>query len=340
MNAETQMKQGSRFSRRDSMRLFGIAGLSAMFGTSTSLLAQDAPATVNVDADLQGAGFYKMQLGKATVYLVSDGGFTMEPAVLFGDVAADKMELAKRSAFISKPTVPGHVNTLLVREGSNLILVDTGCGQNFGPTAGFLLRNLKRAGFDPSAITHVVVTHAHPDHVGGLVGLDGKLAFPNAAVVINRAEHAFWTGTPSLSKMKVSAEMQTMVIGTAQTVLAAAKPKLELAKPDDRVGSAITIVDAPGHTPGHIALKIESEGESIFYVTDAVHVPALQLANPDWHAIFDADPVQAAITRRGLLEKAAKDQSLIAGAHIPFPSFGHLASEGSGYRFVPSIWEW
>lgn len=328
----------SRFSRRDSMRWLGLAGLSALFGSSTTLSAQEVAAVVS--ANMQGAGFYKRTIGQAEVVLISDGGFEMQPAQLFSDVPANEIEKAMAAAFLKREIVPGHVNALLVREGTNRILIDTGCGGNFGPSAGFLIRNLERAGLAPGDITHVVITHAHPDHIGGLVGADGKLVFPNAAVVVSEAEHAFWTGTPSLEKSKLSTEMQTMVIGVAQKMLGAAKPKLELAKPGDRVGAAITIVDAPGHTPGHIALSIESGGESVLYVTDAVHVPSLQLANPDWHVLFDADPALAAVTRRMLLEQAATQRTCIAGAHIPFPSFGHLSTEGTGYRFTPTVWEW
>ena len=87
-------------------------------------------------------------------------------------------------------------------------------------------------------------------------------------------------------------------------------------------------------------MLIESGGDSVLYITDAVHVPSLQLANPDWHILYDADPEQAASTRKSLLRAAARERRVIAGAHIPFPGFGHLVEQDGGYRFVPCIWEW
>lgn len=340
MQTSDQPSRPSTFSRRDSMRVFGLAGFAAIFGSSSTLLAQDKQATV-AEGELQGAGYFKKPLGQAMLYLVSDGGFPMDPAELFGEVPSERMAEAKKEAFLSKPTVPGHVNTLLVKEGSDLILIDTGCGNNFGPTTGKLLQNLKRAGFAPTDVTHVVLTHAHPDHIGGLATADGRLAFPNAEVIINKAEHDFWTGpSPSLPKSRTPPQGVAAMAGIASKALAAARSKLRLAKPGDRVGNAITLVDAAGHTPGHVALMIESGGESLFYVTDAVHVPSLQLANPDWHIEFDSDPELAATTRRELLDRAARERLLVAGAHIPFPSFGHIVSQEGAYRFVPAVWEW
>ena len=327
------------YSRRDTMRLFGIAGLGALLGSAASAGAKDVSNATA--ADLQGAGFYRRRIGQAEVVLLSDGGFPMDPVALFGEVPSHEMEAARRSAFHTAATVPGHVNALMVCEGSNVILIDTGCGSLFGPATGFLSRNLTRAGVSANDVTHVILTHAHPDHIGGLVGADEKLAFPKARIVINRAEHDFWTQpAPTMSKSRAPAEMQAMVIDVAKRVFAIAQPKVELVKPCDKVGAAITIVDAAGHTPGHVALGIESGGESMIYVTDAVHIPSLQLANPGWHVLYDADPEQAVETRRMILAKAAAERMIIAGAHIPFPATGNLVADGEGYRFVPAIWEW
>lgn len=330
------LRHQSAFSRRDSFRLFGAAGLAAFFGGAVDVRAQEAAKPTLSNGD----GFYRMSLGTSELYLISDGGFPMDTASLFGSVPERAMEEARKQAFLTKPAVPGHVNVLLVKDGTNLMLIDTGCGKSFGETTGFLPKNLARAGFSPSDITHVIITHAHPDHIGGLVDGD-RLTFPNARVFVNAAEHTAWTvASPQFPKTKVPVEMLKAMVEGARHAFEVATPKLELLKPTDQVGGIITVVDAPGHTPGHIALRIDSAGEPVLYLTDTVHVPSLQFAHPQWHVLYDADPELAARTRKMILDQVVRERRMVAGSHIPFPSFGHLVAQGNGFGFVPIVWEW
>ena len=152
-----------KLTRRQAFGLFGAAG-------ATTLLAPhvfaDALPT-KFAGFIQGAGFYKFQLGAFHLALVSDGGFTGQPKSLFPKVEPEDIESAARESFVSANSIPMHVNAFLIQTEKENILIDTGCGANFGETAGKLERNLSMLGLKPDAISKIIITHAHGDHYGG-----------------------------------------------------------------------------------------------------------------------------------------------------------------------------
>lgn len=334
----------SEISRRQLVRIIGLGGAAALFFPGVSSLFAQTPAAAPISGDqaMQGAGFFTFPLGECRVSVVSDGGFVMKPHEVFPEVPQSELEETAKAAHISPDAYPGQVNTLLVRHNSDVILIDTGAGRLFGPTAGYLIANLARAGVKPEDVTHVVLSHAHPDHIGGLLTPDGKPRFPKAKVYVNRAEYEFWTGeNPTMPGSLVAPEMLKMSIGAATAAFAGAKDQLQLVKPDDVVAGVVKLIDARGHTPGHVALQVgAAEGPHLLFLGDALFIPGLQFKHPEWHAAFDADPVLAASTRRKLLDMAAKDGDLASAAHAPFPSVGYIDSEADTYRWTPKPWTW
>jgi glyoxylase-like metal-dependent hydrolase (beta-lactamase superfamily II) len=327
-------------SRRDVARLIGAGAIATMFGPPSLAFAQSAAPATRATGDLQGAGFYRTTIGDVRVDLVSDGGFAMDAKALFGDVPADAMEAARIETFMPEGIYPGHLNTLLVREGANVILVDTG-GAAMAPTTGRLIANLGNAGVAPADVTHVLVTHAHPDHIGGLLDASGKPAFPNARVLVSEAEHAFWTGSDvKAPQSKLPYEAIKGMAAGATKAFDAVKERLELIRPKQKIGGAITTIDAAGHTPGHLALRIDSGNDALLYVTDAVHIRPLQFARPEYQILFDADREQAMKARKTLLDMAATDRLRISGAHLAFPAIGYVERKGEAYAWVPDVWRW
>lgn len=324
------------WSRRDSFKLAGVAGLVGMFGGALQAQTpKDAPATM-----IQGAGFYRHHIGDIEVILVSDGSFPMVPSSLFPQ-AGDAIAPAAKDAFVSTEGVTGHVNTLVVKSGGKTLLVDTGCGNLFGASTGRLKDNLARAGVD--RIDTVLITHAHGDHVGGMLSSKDKPLFARPNYLITQTEYKFWHAEkPDLSKSLLPAEGQTQMIATSKNAVnrLAILDKDGFASPDQPIIPGVFIELAPGHTPGHAVVRIESGKDAMLYITDAVHLPALQLAHPDWHVAFDADPVQAAQTRKKLLDRCVADRVLVAGAHVPFPGFGHIDKVADRYAWVPIVWQW
>jgi glyoxylase-like metal-dependent hydrolase (beta-lactamase superfamily II) len=334
----------SGVSRRDLFSIAGALGIGALGIGAFARVARadgDKPAATEA-ASLQGAGFYKLKLGATEVSVISDGGFLFDPVFpLFGENAGkEAVEKALAEAFISPSHVAAHINGLLVRTPKETVLIDTGCGNGMGPTAGKLMAHLARANVKPADVGAVILTHAHGDHYGGLMTEDGKPAFPNAELFIHKTEHAFWSGdNPDLSKSGLSKEWQTNMIGGAKKVLGALK--FTQVEGEKEIRPGISVVHAFGHTPGHIGLLIDGGANNqLLHITDAIHHFAIQMPHPDYFVAFDADRDQAVATRKKILDRAAADKVLVSGAHLPFPAVGHVRKSGEVYAWVPAVWEW
>ena len=369
------------FSRRAALGAIGAAGLTAAaFGRSGQPPAPGAgtkqpvtptppspavpvppvalkpavgPAAVNAGTDLNGAGFYRFKLGAATLTLLTDGSmpFSMGMFGGAGNASKEDVEAAAAEALIPPAKLLGHVHGMLIDTGGSdagRILIDTGCGSGMGPTTGRLKKSLALAGFTPAQIGAVVLTHAHPDHVGGLQEL-GFNAFPVALFFVAKAELDFWTNNPDLSRSRLDLKMRDAVTMTAQTLFAQLqepeiKPRFHQLGDGDKVfesaGATVSLNLVPGHTAGHCAVAIASGGEKFVYMTDVVHHSGIQMPHPDWHVAYDTDPVMAAKSRRALLTKMAAEKTLVSGAHLPFPAVGYVRKEGSGFAWVPRVWEW
>ena len=292
-------------------------------------------------AGRQGDGFYRTIAGGMEVTLVTDGTFAMAPLYpSYGGNQPEQVVLDAARDYHVDADVHAHVHCLLVRSPDGLVLVDAGCGPLFGEGAGRLIDCLASAGVAPEDIDAVLLTHAHIDHVGGLLsGLPepgGRLTFPNATVHVTDAERDFWLKTPP----SVPDELKIFVT-VAQNALGGVGDKLASMAPGTSPAKGIEVVALPGHTPGHVGLRIGTGDDALLYVADTMIFLPLVAAYPAWHIGFDSDPAQGAATRERLFATLADESTRIAGPHVPFPGFGHLRRREAGsYEFLPESWRW
>lgn len=275
---------------------------------------------------------YSFTQGDFEVTIVSDGELTLPLSVFLPDATPEEQaEFAKRLGW-TPPNATGRTNHAVLRKGSDLILVDTGSGSKMQPTAGKLTENLKAAGIDPAAITKVILTHAHPDHIWGTTDAGGAFLHPNATYYIGAAEWDFWVAPDLAGKMPP--QMSDMVKGS-QRELAAVKDKVVMLKPGDDIVTGIRALDTAGHTPGHLSFEVTG-GEGLIITADAVTNDVIFFEHPEWKFGFDAIPDVAVQNRKALLDRAAADKVKLLGYHWTSPGVGFAEKTGSGYRFVPA----
>ncbi len=216
------------------------------------------------------------------------------------------------------------------------MLLDTGFGPGIGPTVGLLQNTLAAAGIDAKAIDTVVISHMHGDHILGLKNADGSLAFPNAEIKVPELDWAFWMNDDNMAKAQDGFTKGQM--GMNRKIFSDLKDKVTRYAWGKEVAPGITAVEAPGHTPGHSALVIQSGASRLLFQGDVTNVPSLFLRNPEWQVMFDHEPERAVATRKRIYDMAAVEKLPISGFHFPFPSLAYVEKGASGYREIPVAW--
>lgn len=269
---------------------------------------------------------HSIKLGDYTVTAYSDGLFETTIDVT---VNVDKDLTQKLAGKSLTDPVYLSVNAFLVEGRGVRALVDAGSGDTMGPTLGKLPDNLRAAGVPLDTITHVLLTHIHPDHSNGLIDGAGDAWFPNAELVVQEEEAKFWCDRdPS----QAAHERQRMMMSRARAAFA------PYAKRTTRIGNGeflpgIHAQMSAGHTPGHNTWIVEGGGESLIIWGDTIHMSFLQLARPEIAFIFDVDPEQAVKSRQNLLDQVASDRTRVAGMHLDFPGYGFV-TRGDGRYFI------
>lgn len=301
---------------------------------SLMLAAMLAPAAL-ADAPMakaQAPGFYRLMVGEFEVTALSDGTNMLSAMKLLQGKPAE-IAAALQGSFLQDPVETAH-NGFLINTGRKLVLVDPGAGTMLGPSTGDLIGNLRAAGYTPEQVDEIYITHMHTDHIGGLVS-DGKRAFPNATLRVNRRDTEYWLSTQAV----LAAPEQSKRFFQAATV--AVKPyidagKLQVFDGDVELLPGIRAQGAPGHTPGHTMFLVESKGEKLLLWGDLVHVAAVQFDNPSVTIAYDVDADTAVREHMRVFAEASKEAYLVAGAHISFPGLGHLRRvDAKTYRFFP-----
>jgi glyoxylase-like metal-dependent hydrolase (beta-lactamase superfamily II) len=265
-------------------------------------------------------------IGSAEVTILTDGGIDFGPDLFPGTTPEHIADLLTRQAAHSIAT---NFNAVLIRDGERVILADAGPRDLFGPTCGFLPDALTEAGAAPADVDTLFATHLHPDHIAGMITPEGAAVFPNAELVVTRAEHAFWSDEAKTAAMPAPLPDWAAL---ARAVLDAYGDRLRLIEAGGAIAAGLNALDLPGHTPGHTGWRLTSGEAQLIHGGDIIHAPALQAADPNIAIAFDLDMDTARETRKRLLDELATDGALFTGGHFLHPAFHHAVRDGAGYR--------
>lgn len=289
-----------------------------------------APAPAN-------AGFHRRRVGGFTATFLFDG---IAPSPLEGMVINRPIEAVRAvlaESFLATDHFPGTYTAVVVETGRGTVLFDAGTGGQLAPTAGSLISNLRAAGIEPAAVSAVVLTHCHGDHITGLTTAAGEAVFPNAELVVPEAEWRFWTDRGN--EAAAPARQRPNFANVARRFAPYAARTRRVAEGAE-AAPGIVAVSTPGHSPGHTSWLVADGADQLLVLGDVAHRPELFVRRPDFQVVFDYDPVAAEATRRRVLDRVAADRVLVTGYHFPFPAHGHIARDGGeGFRFVPSNWQ-
>ncbi len=309
-----------------------------------SLAAESNSSTAEpVIKPMKNSIIYRFSIGDIEAFSISDGTLRFGPPdkMMYPE---DQRPLMKTTLeHESEPTdgIPCYINVLVLRWGKEVVVIDPGFGAGSRPRFGWLFDAFEQIGIKNEQVTAAFLSHAHIDHIGGLVN-GNKPAFPNAAVYVLQDELDFWfTKEPDFSQShRNPAELPGLIKGNRE--------KFEILKPQTHAMKSgaslfdgrIIIEAAPGHTAGHAMFRISSKGESLLHIADLVHHWILMFHDPSWLIGLDHNLAISARTRKKVFENESAAHTRLFGFHLPWPGLGRVAQFGTGYRWLPEALRW
>jgi len=282
---------------------------------------------------------YSFDVGDIRCTAVADGTHSYAPPVFpppgvflfFNASPSERDSLLQQRGLGQWAAWTSPYTCLLVRTGKRMVLVDTGAG-SLGPNTGKLLQNLRSVSVAPDDIDTIVITHAHPDHIGGNTSTDGKTVFRNARFIIWKAEWDFWMS--GQAERVLDERLRAALVGPALKNLTPIKDRVDLVTEECQFAPGIGALAAPGHTPGHMAVTVSSGNDCLLCLSDVV-LHSIHLERPEWCAAVDMIPDKTAASRRRLLNMPATGQTLVMAFHFPFPGLGRVITNGETWRLQP-----
>jgi len=310
-------------SRRSLLALTAGLGASAMLDGNA--LAREPKLGT------QSPYFHRFNLGSAEVTVVSDGPLPLgNPKGTFTGATDDEIKKMLSDNFLAPDNIVLEQNSPIVNTGDKLVLFDTGMGSSklFGPTTGRQQKSMAEAGIKPEDIDAIVFSHAHIDHIGGVVDDAGKLLFPNAQYYIAQSDLDYWT-----DEGKLGGPNKGFIVHARKNLLPV-RDRIVFFKDGQEFLPGIQALAAPGHTVGHSIFMISSGDKSFAFLADLTHHQILLMEKPRMEFSYDTDPKQAAQSRVKMLDMLAANKIAVMSYHYPWPGVGHVVKNGEGFHYI------
>ncbi|AKK75055.1 beta-lactamase [Chryseobacterium gallinarum] len=323
--------------RRELLKNGILAGTLGLVPFSTVFAETKLPVEKEQD-DFSGSK--KIKLGELELFILTDGYIHEENINTF----APRGNVPELKTILKDHFRPDHyidmaMNILLVKTRNKLILMDSGMGIFADGKTGFLLKSLQKTGFSPKDITDVFISHAHPDHIGGVIDKQDNFIFPNANIFISKTEHDFWMQATikdfNNSALQAQPELLKQIIPAIQHILKTIQPKIKYYNLDTTLYDTFNFQLAPGHTPGLTITTISSGNEKLNYIADLVHSDVILFPHPDWGFSGDTDLDIATASRKKFLQQLADTRTRALASHLPWPGLGFTKKKSSGFEWIP-----
>jgi glyoxylase-like metal-dependent hydrolase (beta-lactamase superfamily II) len=291
------------------------------------------------------AQFYRHWIGEVELIALSDGGLNYPTAMILGNVPPEVVaqhHLPEKQMFIP-------YTILLVKKGDKRVLMDVGAGDLGNPGDGIfpgldhttsrtklVLPSLKAAGIDPHEIDTILITHAHPDHIGGMFDAEGNLLFPDARYYVAQEEWDYWmSADPSTVQAEALRHHLESFVKEARRAFHAIQSQVTVVQGGEEIVPGIRFEPAHGHTPGHAMVSISAGEQTVYNISDVV-VDPLFVEHPEWAPAIDMDAGEADIARLRFFAQAAEENALVFAHHLgPFPNLGHIVQMGEAWQWRP-----
>ncbi|MGD8397567.1 MAG: MBL fold metallo-hydrolase [Anaerolineae bacterium] len=291
------------------------------------------------------AQFYRHRIGEVELVALSDGGLNYPTAMILGNVppqAVAQYDLPEKQIFVP-------YTILLIKKGNKLVLMDVGAGDLGNPGDGIfpgldhttsrtnlVLPSLKAAGIEPGDVDRILITHAHPDHIGAMFDAEGHLAFPNAHYYVAQEEWAYWmSADPSAVGAEALRHHLELLVREARRAFDAIQGRVTIVRGGEQIVPGIRFEPAQGHTPGHAMVSVSAGEQTVYNISDVV-VDPLFVEHPEWAPAIDMDAGQADEARRRFFAQAAREKALVFAHHLgPFPNLGRIVEKGETWQWQP-----
>lgn len=317
-------------SRLSLLPLFALIGLSL-----SVLLFSFKPVNSSETTDRPRSGL-KLLIGNLETYILSDGVISLSSIQpIFAPFIAEQQLISKlEKLHLPKDRLEVSSNIMLIKKNNKLILIDSGSGYHMGKNGGQLSTSLQTIGIEPQDITDIVITHAHIDHIGGILDEKDGFIFPSARYHIAQKEYDFWmSDNPIFPNSKDNISNINSGILFAQRTLAKISDRLQFFEYGQHLFGCLIPELAEGHSPGQTVFTIYDKEKSLKHIVDVIHTPFL-VSNPEWGTLWDGDFEKAVKTRKKIIAEGVEKGTLFMTSHLPWPGLGFIDKKGTEHQWT------